>query len=305
VCELADALYRRADWQWPRRGGHGHARVEAGGRFLPHRWWGYNEARSLSPGPRLAHAPLAAESYTAYTSPTVGRASTATSMCTPVLYSSTSTPISGSISVVSRRLYAGPRHRLLRKQSPGDYVHQQYAIRIPSSSAITVIACWGLTASDALVRLRFSSMESNDIFMIIWRGAPIRPGRRHHRPVGGGRLAAVYPGIVLPMIQHMIRLGVGRPPALWLAASFNPTFPAPTGVAGWISPWNYGLNQGPLVLMIENYRSGLIWSLMRRCPYLVAGLRQAGFSGGWLGIDCGEPTAKSCKNRIRMAAQGG
>ena len=34
--------------------------------------------------------------------------------------------------------------------------------------------------------------------------------------------------------------------------------------------------------MIENHRIGLIWAITRRCPYLVAGLRQAGFTGGWL-----------------------
>ena len=35
--------------------------------------------------------------------------------------------------------------------------------------------------------------------------------------------------------------------------------------------------------MIENHASGLIWRLMRGCPYVVAGLRRAGFKGGWLG----------------------
>jgi hypothetical protein len=34
--------------------------------------------------------------------------------------------------------------------------------------------------------------------------------------------------------------------------------------------------------MIENYRSEFLWSLMRRCPYLVTGLWRAGFIGGWL-----------------------
>jgi hypothetical protein len=37
-----------------------------------------------------------------------------------------------------------------------------------------------------------------------------------------------------------------------------------------------------VVLMIENYRSGLIWDIMRRCPYISAGLRRASFTGGWL-----------------------
>ena len=69
-------------------------------------------------------------------------------------------------------------------------------------------------------------------------------------------------------------------------ASFNPTFPTTPGRGMWVSPHHVGLNQGPIVLMIENYRSGLLWRLMRRCPYLVAGLRRAGFAGGWLQGRC-------------------
>jgi hypothetical protein len=49
-----------------------------------------------------------------------------------------------------------------------------------------------------------------------------------------------------------------------------------------VSPFHFGINQGPIVLMIDNYRSGLLWQLMRGCPYVVAGLRRAGFTGGWL-----------------------
>jgi hypothetical protein len=43
-----------------------------------------------------------------------------------------------------------------------------------------------------------------------------------------------------------------------------------------------GLDQGPIVLMIEHYRSGFTWQLIRGCPYIVTGLGRAGFSGGWL-----------------------
>jgi hypothetical protein len=35
-------------------------------------------------------------------------------------------------------------------------------------------------------------------------------------------------------------------------------------------------------MMIENHRTQLIWRLMRKCPCVVAGLRRAGFTGGWL-----------------------
>jgi hypothetical protein len=50
----------------------------------------------------------------------------------------------------------------------------------------------------------------------------------------------------------------------------------------WVSPWHFGLHSGPTVVMVENYESGLIWRLMRSCPYIAAGLRAAAFNGGWL-----------------------
>ena len=65
------------------------------------------------------------------------------------------------------------------------------------------------------------------------------------------------------------------------ASSFNPSVPDGEGRA-WVSPGTFGLDQGILVLMIENYRSGLIWRLMRNCAYVRDGLRHAGFRGGWL-----------------------
>jgi hypothetical protein len=60
--------------------------------------------------------------------------------------------------------------------------------------------------------------------------------------------------------------------------SFNPTFSTAANKE-WISKGYYGLDQGPIVLMIENYRSGFLWRLMRRCPYIVDGLRRDGFFG--------------------------
>jgi NADPH:quinone reductase-like Zn-dependent oxidoreductase len=52
-------------------------------------------------------------------------------------------------------------------------------------------------------------------------------------------------------------------------------------------------------MMIENHRTGLLWNLMRRCPYVWRGLRQAGFAGGWLASErepqC--PRAVECRWR--------
>ena len=51
---------------------------------------------------------------------------------------------------------------------------------------------------------------------------------------------------------------------------------------GRVSPWHFGLNQGPIVLMMENCRTGLLWELMCSCPYIAGGLRSVGFTGAWL-----------------------
>ena len=72
--------------------------------------------------------------------------------------------------------------------------------------------------------------------------------------------------------------------------SYNPTFQLPitphhghvvAGV-GWFDTDYLGIDQGPIIAMIENYRSDLIWKTMRKNPYIVAGLKKAGFTGGWL-----------------------
>jgi hypothetical protein len=64
------------------------------------------------------------------------------------------------------------------------------------------------------------------------------------------------------------------------SSGFNPTLNISAG--GWLSDGWYGLDQGLLVMMIENYRSGLLWNLTRQCPVIRAGLLGAGFTGGWL-----------------------
>jgi Uncharacterized protein conserved in bacteria len=45
----------------------------------------------------------------------------------------------------------------------------------------------------------------------------------------------------------------------------------------WVDKDYLGIDQGPIVLMIENYRSGFLWDLMKRNPYIVQGLKRAGF----------------------------
>jgi len=53
-------------------------------------------------------------------------------------------------------------------------------------------------------------------------------------------------------------------------------------MTAWVSRWHFALHQGPIVLMIENHRSRMIWDLMCACPPIRTGLQRAGFAGGWL-----------------------
>jgi hypothetical protein len=54
------------------------------------------------------------------------------------------------------------------------------------------------------------------------------------------------------------------------------------GTKGWVDKDHLGLDQGPILVQLENYRSGIIWNVMKKNPYIKDGLKKAGFTGGWL-----------------------
>ncbi|MBN8428805.1 MAG: hypothetical protein J0L65_15195 [Xanthomonadales bacterium] len=51
---------------------------------------------------------------------------------------------------------------------------------------------------------------------------------------------------------------------------------------GWVADQYIGIDQGPILTMIANYRNGRVWEVMRRNPHIRRGLLRAGFRGGWL-----------------------
>ena len=52
---------------------------------------------------------------------------------------------------------------------------------------------------------------------------------------------------------------------------------------GWFAPTWLAIDQGPIVCMIENHRSGLLWRLFMSAPEVRRGLRRLGFSSPALG----------------------
>jgi hypothetical protein len=165
------------------------------------------------------------------------------------------------------------------------YVQQQYAIDNPLKFKGYCRCCWGITASDGPGpgALKIDGSE-RQFFDYLARGVPYGPDDGTIAPWAVVASLPFAPEIVLPAIDYFIHQLEFKAVHLYgFKATFNPTYPGNAGSAcGWVSPWHFGLNQGPIVLMFENYRSGLLWRLTRRCPYIVSGLRRAGFAGGWL-----------------------
>ena len=288
IRRLADALYRRVEWDWAFDGG---PTVSLGwtpeGGFIPHRWEGYSEALLLyalalgSPTHPIPEASYAAwlETYDWRT-----------------LYG-------------IEHVYAGPLfiHQLshawvdfrgieddfvrergidyAENSRRATYVQREYAIRNPRGFAGYGENAWGVTASDGPGPAEHTvGGEARQFWGYRARGVPFGPDDGTLSPWAVVASLPFAPEIVLPALAHTNREHPEVTSKYGFKCSFNPTFPGDeTADGGWISQGYYGLDQGPIVLMIENYRTGLPWRLMRGCAPLVRGLRRAGFTGGWLG----------------------
>ena len=288
IRSVADELYRRADWRWAQNHGatltHGYKPRHG---FLSYRWKGYDEALLLYV--------LALGSPT-YAVPSESYAAWLSTYAWKTIYG-------------YEFVHAGPlfvhqlshvwidfrgiqddyvRERGLdyhENSRRATYVQREYAIRNPREFAFYSKDCWGLTASDGPgpARLVVDGVE-RQFFDYVARGVPHGPDDGTIAPWAVVASLPFAPEIVMPAIRYFVEsVHLEQPEDYGFKATFNPTYPVTSANPhGWVSPWNYGLNQGPIVLMIENQRTDLIWRLMRRCPYIVEGLWRAGFRGGWL-----------------------
>ncbi|HWE02335.1 MAG TPA: glucoamylase family protein [Tepidisphaeraceae bacterium] len=161
------------------------------------------------------------------------------------------------------------------------YVQRQYAIDNPAQFDGYDEHCWGITASDGPgPATRTIKGRQRQFFGYEARGVPDGPDDGSIAPWAVVASLPFAPEIVLPALQYFETLKLRQKNRYGFKATFNATFADGSDpTQPWVSSFHYGLNQGPIVLMIENYQSGLLWRLMRQCPYLVAGLRRAGFSG--------------------------
>jgi len=273
LCGIAESLYCRMDWDWARNNG---STVTQGWKpecgFLHYGWEGYSEATILYLlGLASPTFPLPAESYGAWTS----------TYQWENLYG-------------YDFLYAGPLFihqfphafvdfRGLRdvfmREKGSDYfensrratfIQREYAIRNPREWKAYGPNYWGLSAGDGPgSHTHAMQAAGRSIFGYAARGVPYGPDDGTISPAAAFGSLPFAPEIALPAIRSICGENFRVP------GGVNPSLE-------WASETRFGLDQGLVVMMIENYRTQFLWNLMRQCTWLTTGLRRAGFSGGWL-----------------------
>jgi hypothetical protein len=287
IREIADDLYRRIDWQWALNGGstlsHGW-KPESG--FINYHWnTGYSEAMILY--------------ILAMGSPTYPISETG--------YNEWLSTFEWKSLYGIHHLYAAPLfihqlshlwidfrgiHDNFNRKVGIDYfensrratqVQQRYAIANPLGYKGYGKNCWGLSASDGPGPATFTVDGKEHVFYnYIARGI----NWTDDGTVSPWAMAAALP-FAPEIVIESLRYGIENLNIMngsnGLHASFNPTFPdTGSNKNGWVSSLQYGLNQGPVVLMLANHKADLIWNVSKACPYFIKGLLRAGFGGGWL-----------------------
>ncbi len=122
-------------------------------------------------------------------------------------------------------------------------------------------SCWGLTASDIQNGYTASS-PTNDVSVIAPTAAisslPYTPAESMK---------------ALKFFYYMLG------DKLWKEYGFVDAFSLRDP---WFADSFLAIDQGPQIIMIENYRSGLLWSLFTSCPEVKTGMKGLGFTAPWL-----------------------
>jgi len=284
---LTDQLYKRADWGWAINGGatltHGWT-PERG--FLPYRWDRYDESTlAYILGLGSPTCPLAAESYQAHRSSCEWkRVYDYEYLYAGPLFTHQFSHIWIDFRGIQDSFMREHGSDYFENSRRATYAQREYAKRNPNEFKGYNEMCWGLTACEGpgLAELNVDGVK-RVFFDYVARGVPDGPDDGTLAPWAVVASLPFAPEIVLPTLEHFTELEIGVDHPYGLEATFNPTFPAEDRrTCGWLSPWHYGINQGPIVLMIENHRTTFLWRLIKKCPYVIDGLRRAGFDGGWL-----------------------
>jgi hypothetical protein len=116
--------------------------------------------------------------------------------------------------------------------------------------------CWGLTASDTYNGYAAHS-PTEDLGTI--------------SPTAALSAFPYTPEYSMQALKHFYNdLG----DKIWSEYGFVDAF---NETKNWVASSHLAIDQGPVIVMIENYRSGLLWKLFMSCPEIKRGLEKLGF----------------------------
>jgi hypothetical protein len=161
------------------------------------------------------------------------------------------------------------------------FAHQQHAIQNPYKYEGYGEYVWGITASEGPAQGPDRvEVNGRTYYGYLARGVP-QPDDGTLSPWTAVTSLPFTPELALPAVEHYWDAYPQLRGKYGMKCSLNPSYTS-SSTSGWFSNHYYGINEGPLILMIENYRNEFVWRLMANNPYLREGLKRAGFRGGFI-----------------------
>ncbi|MBX9571170.1 MAG: hypothetical protein K2X77_19900 [Candidatus Obscuribacterales bacterium] len=288
IRDLATKLYDRVDWNWAMQ----RDRMSLGWHpergFLPYEWGAYTEAMiMMTLGLGSKTHPIPANSWKKYTDSTNidklpdGRKYASFGPLFGHQYSQAWIDYRGIKDDVNRKIGAD----YFENSRRAVIAQHEYAKKNPNNWRGYSSLDWGLTASDGpggggVIEKDFNGQKVK-FFGYRARGAPHDFDDGTIAPTAAASSLPFAPELVIPTLKHWTK---NRPEIMTphgFADAFNPSFDSSKN-SGWVDTDTIGIDQGPIVMMTENYRSGLFWNLMKKNPTIRRGLQRGGFTGGWL-----------------------
>jgi hypothetical protein len=294
---LADSIYYRVDWPWARNGA---ASVTMGWHpesgFIAARWIGYNEAMILN---ILALGspthPVDSSAWSAWTSGyDWGTYHGQSFVQFGPLFGHQYSHLWIDFRGIKDAYMQGRGIDYFENSRRATLSQRAYAIANPGAWRGYSADIWGLTACDGPANKTLTLAGRSRQFHTYWaRGAGLGYENDDGTicPTAVGGAVPFAPEITIPALLAMQRTyGNKLYQTYGLLDAFNPTFTAQGQQAvgtvdpqlGWFDVDYLGIDQGPILIMIENYRTGFVWNVMKTNAHIIRGLQRAGFTGGWL-----------------------